>query len=372
MCYSGHHKMYTDLEKAFNTFNRREKRIPSSVIAQYNLQLSSEAKVFDILGPGLQERTYDNPWMNCSSMDEYLDVLSAHDWWKNIRALDMGFDQMPCQPESDVLDMGFPPGHGQPLDMGFNLQNSPDPMHNSPALQGVNHLVSNAVHGIPLEDRPLDMGFNAVPVQHVLDHMLEIQPEDRPLDMGFNILGPVYCIPEQSLNIQLENMHLEMGFNTLDPVPSLPDNSLNIQLEDRPLDMGFNTLNPVHSLPDNSLNIQPEDRPLDMGFNTLDPVHSLPNQSLNIQLEDKPLDMGFDTLDLAHGLPDNSSGELEPIGFVIQCTVGDLQMAIHRLEMERVHDPMSPEVAIVRDEVLESTEELLLAFQLISVYQLST
>lgn len=64
--------------------------------------------------------------------------------------------------------------------------------------------------------------------------------------------------------------------------------------------------------------------------------------------------------------------EPEPMGFVIQRAVGDLRLAIHWLEMERAHGTMSPEEALVSEEVLQATSELLLAFQLISIYRLST
>jgi hypothetical protein len=86
---SGRRTKYTVLEKAFNeSFKRSKIRIPSSVIAQDNLQLSSEAEgtkyflsgmhlltlsgiVFAIIEETRhEERTYDDHWMNCSSMGE--------------------------------------------------------------------------------------------------------------------------------------------------------------------------------------------------------------------------------------------------------------------------------------------------------------
>lgn len=103
-----------------------------------------------------------------------------------------------------------------------------------------------------------------------------------------------------------------------------------------------------------------------------------------------PLDITIATPDPVHGLPDLScrspipstisviyrylvaDGEPEPIGFVIQRVVGDLHLAIHWLEMDSAHSTMSPEEASVSQEVLQSAHELLLAFQLISIYRLST
>ncbi|KAG2143566.1 uncharacterized protein EDB93DRAFT_1251981 [Suillus bovinus] len=151
------------------------------------------------------------------------------------------------------------------------------------------------------------------------------------------------------------------------------------------LDMGFNSpvvqhdhldqrppgVDPVDIL-DQSVGLQSEETPLDMGFGT-DPAHDLAHH-LNIQLEETPLEMGFETLDPVHGLPYQSSmvSEPEPMGFVIQHAVGDLRLAIHWLEMERAHGTMLPEEALVSKEVLQATSELLLAFQLISIYRLST
>ncbi|KAG2159582.1 uncharacterized protein EDB93DRAFT_1099111 [Suillus bovinus] len=207
---------------------------------------------------------------------------------------------------------------GQPgpevLDMRFppghelNFHHSLDPVNSSSNFLAVDHQASCSVNEISLEDSPFDMGFNALPVQH--EH-----PAQMPLDMGFGI----------------------------NPVDHLRDQSVDIELEDRPLDMGFG-VHPVHDFLDQSY-IQPDNVHLDMGFETLNPVQVLPDQSL---------------------------GELEPIGFVIQRAVGDLRLVIHWLEMERAQSTMSLEESQVSWEVLHSTNELLLAFQLISIYRLST
>ncbi|KAG2075394.1 hypothetical protein BDR04DRAFT_1114958 [Suillus decipiens] len=177
-------------------------KILSSVITQDNLQLSSEAEVFEILELGCEEQTcYNNPWMNCSSMSTYLDVSSAYDQWKdgkrfnmlvqmeNTWLLDMGFDQMPGQLESQVLDMGFTPLSNidwsssialiMALDMGF----SPDPANSSSISLAVNHPAITSVY-VQLEDRPLDMGFEMNPVQ-------------VDLDQSIHLVQPVHVHPDQ-------------------------------------------------------------------------------------------------------------------------------------------------------------------------------
>lgn len=45
---------------------------------------------------------------------------------------------------------------------------------------------------------------------------------------------------------------------------------------------------------------------------------------------------------------------------------------MHRLDMDRASNAMSPDEAIARQQVLDSTQELLLACQLISISQLAT
>ncbi|KAG2066057.1 hypothetical protein BDR04DRAFT_1121417 [Suillus decipiens] len=259
------------------------KIIAVAVITQDNLQLSSEAEgktkttclagaqlypaAFEILEPGCEEQTcYNNPWMNCSSMSAYLDVLSAYDWWKdgkrlnmlvqmeNTQLLDMGFDWMPGQLESQVLDMGFTPLSNidrsssvapiLALDMGF----LPDPVDSSLTGLAVNHPAITSVNDISLEDGPLDMGFIHI----------------WPLDMGFGP-DPIHNVLAQLLNSQLEEMSLDMGFAT-DPAQDLA-HSLYIQPEDRLLDMRFE-MNPVQVDPDQSMDLQ-----IDMGFEMLHPVH---------------------------------------------------------------------------------------------------
>ncbi|KAG2150341.1 uncharacterized protein EDB93DRAFT_1103556 [Suillus bovinus] len=175
----------------------------------------------------------------------------------------------------------------------------------------------------PMKDSFLDMGFNSPPVQR--GHL--------DLDIGFHSPLVQHRDPDQ--------MSLDMGFNS--PVVQ------HDHPEQRP-----SGVDPV-DIPDQSVGLRSEETSLDMGFGT-DPAHDLAHH-LNIQPEETPLEMGFETLDLVHGLPYQSSmvSELEPMGFVIQHTVGDLHLAIHWLEMERAHGTMSPEEALVSEEVLQAT-----------------
>ncbi|KAG2100192.1 uncharacterized protein F5147DRAFT_777099 [Suillus discolor] len=216
------------------------------------------------------------------------------------------------------LDMGFPPS------CEFNFHHSPDLANSSSNFLAVDHPASNSVNVIPPKDSPFDMGFDALLVQH--EH-----PDQMPLDMGFGI----------------------------NPVDYVPDRSVDIELEDRPLDMGFG-IHPVHNFPDQS-------------YKSLHYLVALLNvNSVDIGPDNMHLDMGFETPDLVYLLPDQSLGQPEPIGFVIERAVGDLRLATHWLEMQRAHGTMSPEEVSVSREVLQSTNELLLAFQLISIYRLST
>ncbi|KAG1798738.1 hypothetical protein EV424DRAFT_1546216 [Suillus variegatus] len=364
MTHSGYRTKYTDLD---NSFSRRRKRISSSEIIEDNLHLSSEAKVFDILELG-----HDSLGMNCSNIGDYLDVASAHDRWKdsktlmmpecrieNSRSLDMGFDWY----------MGFPPGHA------FNTNDFAEPATGSPNFRANNQLAGGSVNDISVKDSPLDMGFNSPPVQHGhpdLDmgfHSPPVQHGHPDLDMGFHSPPVQHHDPDQR--------SLDMGFHS-PPVQHRDPDQMS-------LDMGFNSpvvqhdhpdqrpsgIDPV-DIPDQSVGLRLEETPLDMGFGT-DPAHDLAHHS-NIQPEETPLEMGFETLDPVHGLPYQLSmvSEPKPMGFVIQRAVGDLCLAIHWLEMERAHGTMSPEEALVSEEVLQSTSELLLAFQLISIYRLST
>ncbi|KAG2046518.1 hypothetical protein BDR06DRAFT_1014670 [Suillus hirtellus] len=129
---------------------QKKRRMQSSVIAQHNIHVSSEDVVHSILEPGREERTYYNPFMVCSSMGEYLDVLSAHDRLQDgkrlkmvnseladdNRSLDLGFPLSDYgrmtdnhdQQQSDMLDMQFPTlsdddwSNGEMLDLGFPPQ----------------------------------------------------------------------------------------------------------------------------------------------------------------------------------------------------------------------------------------------------------
>ncbi|KAG1796932.1 uncharacterized protein HD556DRAFT_1441106 [Suillus plorans] len=263
----------------YNPF-KKHRRMRSLAIPQHNQQVSSEEEVFDILEEGHEERSYKNPLMDCTSMGEYLDVLSAHDIWKDgkslktqvdSRSLDLGFllsddDQMTGnhhQPWSDILDMQF---------------------HIS--------LDDNRSH-----DEILDLGFPP-------------QPDDGDeLDLGFDI-------------------------DVDDPA------------EDGALDMGFNTY-PADDFLNIGNNIPPEENPLEMGFE-MDPVHIDLDQSFTVSRPDS-------------------------IGFVIQRAVGDLHVAMHRLDMDRAGDTMTPDEAFAIQQVLDCAQELsVLACQLISISQLST
>ena len=62
-------------------------------------------------------------------------------------------------------------------------------------------------------------------------------------------------------------------------------------------------------------------------------------------------------------------GEVEPIGFLIHRAVADLRLAIRQLEMDRAHG--TRRARWVRRELIQSAEELLLAFQLIVIPQLT-
>ncbi|KAG1892844.1 uncharacterized protein F5891DRAFT_1197114 [Suillus fuscotomentosus] len=341
MTHSGYRTKYTDLDKSFS---RRRKRISPSEIIEDHLHLSSEAKVFFILEPG-----HDSLGMNCSNIGDYLDVASAYDWWKdgktltmpecrieNSRSLDMGFDRFPSQ----LLDMGFPPGHS------FNTNDFAEPATGSLNFLAHNQLAGGSVNDVSFNTGhpDIDMGFRS-PVQH---H----DPDQRSLDMGFHSPQAQHHDPDQ--------MSLDMGFYS--PLVQHRDP------EQMSFDMGFNSPVVQHDHPDQrpsgvdpvdildqSMGLRSEETPLDMGFGT-DPAHDLAHQS-NIQPEETPLEM---------------ASEPEPIGFVIQRAVGDLCLAMHWLEMERAHGTMSLEEALVSEEVLQSTSELLLAFQLISIYRLST
>ncbi|KAG1836781.1 hypothetical protein DFJ58DRAFT_734725 [Suillus subalutaceus] len=191
--------------------------------------------VFDTLQPRGEERTYNNPMMDCSSMDEYLDVMSAHDQLRDgnrlktvhfqtgddHRSLDLGFSesdddritnphnhpqpnmldmQFPTlsddeQSNGEMLELGFPPESdvGDVLDLGFDIDVS-DPAGHT--------------------DGVLEMGFNMNHVDELLDLRNNITPDENPLEMGFN-MDLVHESP------------LEMGFD-VDPAHVDPDRSFAV------------------------------------------------------------------------------------------------------------------------------------------------
>ncbi|KAG2351465.1 hypothetical protein BDR07DRAFT_1385920 [Suillus spraguei] len=238
----------------------------------------SSIPVFDILQPGRKECTYNNPLMDCSSMGEYLDVLSVHDQLRD---------------GNRMKAVHFKTGDGhQSLDLGFPSSD--------------NDQITDA-HNHPQPDI-LDMQFPTLS-----DHE---QSHDKMLELGFP--------PELDIGDVLD-----LGFNI-----DISDPARNI---DGVLEMGFNI--------DVSDPAGHTDGALEMGFDTND-----------ITLDENPLEMGFD-MDPAHFDLDRSC---------------DLQIAMHQLDMDRAGDAMSPDKAIARQQVLDSTKELLLACQLISISQLAT
>ncbi|KAG1883282.1 hypothetical protein F4604DRAFT_1920486 [Suillus subluteus] len=216
--------------------------------------------------------------------------------------------------------MGFDWMPGQPgpevLDMGFTLE---------------------------FDNTPLHMGFHPLPVH-------DGHPDQRPLDMALaQMLFSPWIFSQMCLWTWDSRYTIRYIFIRI-------SQAFGHGIRDTP-----------------SVDIQPDDRPLDMGFGT-DPACDIAHQPVDIQPEDAPLDMGFKTFHPGHVHPDQSFmvGEPEPIRFVIQRALGDLHLAINWLEMDMARGTMSPEEASVSEEVLLSTHELLLAFQLISVYRLST
>ncbi|KAG2087465.1 uncharacterized protein F5147DRAFT_658969 [Suillus discolor] len=281
----------------------------NAIVATASLKNS----LFDKLEPGRVDQSYhDSLGMNRPNIGDYLDVALAQDWWEDSRSLDMGFDQFPSQPVSDPLDMGFPPSSNtnqssiatpiSELDMrfppGHSSFNTNDSWTRRPALRTSWQTIDWPV----AQTAPLDMGFNSPPVHHG-------HPD---LDMGFH--SPVqHSHPDQT--------PVDMGFDS--PVPHHDPDQMS-------LDMGFDSPPVQHH--------DPDQRSLDMGFD-LPVVHDYPDQRPS----------GIDPVDI----PDQA--EPEPMGFVIQRAEGDLRLAIHWLEMERAHGTMSPEEALVSEEVLQST-----------------
>lgn len=125
--------------------------------------------------------------------------------------------------------------------------------------------------------------------------------------------------------------------------------------------MGFGTYLADDSL-DKGTNISPEEHPLDMGFE-MDPVRVDPDQSC------KPSCCSRDCSDHLNLV---AVSRQDPVGYVIQRAVGDLREAMHRLQIDRAGNAMSPDEAFAREQVLDCTQELLLACQLISISRLST
>ncbi|KAG2347178.1 hypothetical protein BDR05DRAFT_996947 [Suillus weaverae] len=180
----------------------------------------SSILVFDILQQGRDERTYNNPLMDCASMGEYLDVLSAHDRLRDENRL-----KAVCfQTEGDYrsLDLGFPlsdddwitdtRNHPQPdiLDMQFPTMSDDEQSH----------------------DKMLELGFPPeLDVEDVLDLGFDIDVSDSAgdtggaLEMGFDIdisdpAGHTDGVLEMGLDtndITLDDNPLEMGFD-VDPV----------------------------------------------------------------------------------------------------------------------------------------------------------
>ncbi|KAG2094199.1 uncharacterized protein F5147DRAFT_779050 [Suillus discolor] len=170
------------------------------------------------------------------------------------------------------------------------------------------------------------------------------QPQSDMLDMQF---------PTLSDDDQSNGEMLDLGF------PPQPDDG-------DVLDLGFDI--DVSDLAGNT----GIDGALEMGFNTYLADDSL-DIGNNIPAEENPLEMGF-KMDPVHGDLDQSFAisRPDPIGFVIQRAVGDLRVAMHWLDMDRAGHAMSPDKAFAREQVLDCTQELLLACQLISISRLST
>ncbi|KAG1866184.1 hypothetical protein F4604DRAFT_1928193 [Suillus subluteus] len=280
----------------YNPFMKiKKRRMRSSANAQHDQHVSSEDEVFDILQPGREERTYNNPLMDCSSMGEYLDVLSVHDRLRDGNR--MKAVRFKTGDDHWSLDLGFPSSDDDRI---TDTHNHPQP-------------------------DILDMQFPTLSDDE--------QSHDEILELGFP--------PESDVGDVLD---LGFDIDVSDPVGNM----------DEVLEMGFDI--------DVGDPAGHTDGALEMGFDTND-----------ITPDDNPLEMGFD-MDPAHFDPDRSVAIIrpDPIGFVIQRAVGDLHIAMHRLDMDREGDAMSPDEAIARQQVLDSAQELLLACQLISISRLST
>ncbi|KAG1747321.1 hypothetical protein EDB19DRAFT_1826081 [Suillus lakei] len=195
----------------------------------YRLTLSG-MPVFDILQPGREECTYNNPLMDCSSMGESrtihitfedLDVLSAHDRLRDgnrlktvpfqteddCRSLDLGFpssddDRMTDnhnQPQPDMLDMQFPTlsdddqSNGEMLELGF-----PPELDIRDVLDlGFNIDISDPASNT---DGALEMGFDTNLADDLLDTRNNIVLDENPLEMGFD-MDPAHVDPDWSLAV---------------------------------------------------------------------------------------------------------------------------------------------------------------------------
>ncbi|KAG1825387.1 hypothetical protein EV424DRAFT_1345736 [Suillus variegatus] len=279
--------------------------------------------------------------MNCSNIGDYLDVASAHDWWKDSKTL-----MMPeCRIEnSRSLDMGFNRCQTHwiwgsllcPILTGHQLP------HLYPSWTWDFHL---AMHSIPMISR------SRQPALRTSGQTIDWPVAQTALwtwvsiHLRFNTVIRIWTWA--FIHIRFNRVSIHLRFNTVIQIWTWV--FIHLRFNIRP-----SGIDPV-DIPDQSVGLQSEETPLDMGFGT-DPAHDFAHH-LNIQPEETPLEMGFETLDPVHGLPYQSPmvSEPEPMGFVIQRTVGDLRLAIHWLEMERAHGTMSPEEALVSEEVLQAT-----------------
>ncbi|KAG2740901.1 hypothetical protein P692DRAFT_20752126 [Suillus brevipes Sb2] len=186
--------------------------------------------VFDILQPRREESTYNNPLMDCASMGEYLDVLSAHDRLRDgnrlkavrfqtegdHRSLDLGFPSSDDDritdtrnhPQPNILDMQFPTmsddeqSHDEMLELGFPPESDVEDVLDLGFDIDVSDSAGNT-GGV------LEMGFDidiSDPAGHT-DGVLEmgfdtndITPDDNPLEMGFDV-DPAQFDPNRSFAV---------------------------------------------------------------------------------------------------------------------------------------------------------------------------
>ncbi|KIK39914.1 hypothetical protein CY34DRAFT_14073 [Suillus luteus UH-Slu-Lm8-n1] len=180
--------------------------------------------------PGREEGTYNNPLMDCSSMSEYLDVLSAHDQLRDRkrlktvyfqtgddhRPLDLGFpasddDQITNthkHPQLDMLDMQFPTlsnaeqSNYNMLDLGFPLELDVGDVLDLGFTIEVSDPAGNT-------DGALEMGFDTN----------DISPDESPLEMGFDV-DPTHDSPlEMSFDMDPLHFDLDRSFIVIQPDP---------------------------------------------------------------------------------------------------------------------------------------------------------